>query len=78
MNSGNRSLLVTASSRRTGTPSSSSTTRAFALCAGTEAKVRAIFNAEEGWLVVLADHAVGGALDGRVDSTRTYYGVAGQ
>lgn len=44
----------------------------------TEAKVRAIFNAEEGWLIVLADHAVDGALDGRVDSTRTYHGVAGQ
>ena len=43
----------------------------------TEANVRAIFNAEEGWLIVLADHAVDGAPDGRVDSTRTYHGLAG-
>jgi TonB family protein len=42
-----------------------------------EAHVRAIFNATEGWLIVLADHANDGGPDGGVDSTRTYYGVTG-
>jgi TonB family protein len=43
----------------------------------TEADVRTIFNAAEGWLIVLADHAGAGGPDGTVDSTRTYYGVTG-
>ncbi len=43
----------------------------------TQANVRAVFNAAEHWVMVLADFTEDGGPDGRVDSTRSYYGVIG-
>jgi TonB family protein len=45
-----------------------------------DANVRAIFNAAQGWLVLLVDSATpdGGAPDGRVDTTYTFNDVTGE